>query len=407
MVYITSIPVSIIIVRLNLLSSGLLHPTGAEFAAVYLPILVVIPFQTGNWLNIFANWSSLIFQTLCNFLMPFLVYIFTHKRNLVMNQSVLDELEFLDLGNLTSNKGEEENYDFVYHLPHADQTKIVLHNSVSELGKLDFLVKNEEVPAITKGSSQNIKTANQKKLSRALDPFFNGKKEALRNRFNRAIENGSKGSRLGGSGALGNGSRGASHGSKAFGSKAQSKANFRGSKMLGGGESHNFLGGGLGVPFNHNGGRRGSMLNTLGLQAEQLRKSMNFLQDEKDQVRIDIDADSLTKLVPSKSEISYKDSTSHSLSLNNSSAQVSSNEEDNEGIYEEAINEIQNEVPKKHFHAFPPSIRKRVHPKIIAILAFLTMVILTIYVFVQNIIHALKEAQHSTSASQNNLHKRA
>ncbi|KAI8592114.1 hypothetical protein BDZ88DRAFT_385226, partial [Geranomyces variabilis] len=97
LVLLTSIPVSIIIVKLNLVSSRLCTGAWAQFWAAAVPFLAALPFQTGAWITQFSNWTSLIFQSTCNFAAPFLVYLFLPRRNLVMQQSVLDELEFLDL----------------------------------------------------------------------------------------------------------------------------------------------------------------------------------------------------------------------------------------------------------------------------------------------------------------------
>ncbi|KAI9094903.1 hypothetical protein DFS34DRAFT_561855, partial [Phlyctochytrium arcticum] len=97
LVLLTSIPVSIIIVKLNLVTSRLCTGPWATFWAAIFPFLAALPFQTGAWITYFSNWSSLIFQSLCNFAAPFLVYLYLPRRNLIMQQSVLDELEFLDI----------------------------------------------------------------------------------------------------------------------------------------------------------------------------------------------------------------------------------------------------------------------------------------------------------------------
>ncbi|KAJ3415554.1 hypothetical protein HDV05_004605 [Chytridiales sp. JEL 0842] len=126
MVLLTSIPVSIIIVKLNLITSRICSKDWANFYGTILPFIVAIPFQTGNYLIVFSNWTSIIFQSLCNFVAPFLIYIFLEKRNLVLQQSVLDELENLDLdgGIKKRSYADDDDFDYVYHLPHADLTRI-------------------------------------------------------------------------------------------------------------------------------------------------------------------------------------------------------------------------------------------------------------------------------------------
>ncbi|KAI9206800.1 uncharacterized protein BJ171DRAFT_421829, partial [Polychytrium aggregatum] len=95
LILVTSIPVAFIISKLNLVTSNLCSPGVAYFWAVIFPFLVAIPMQTGPWVSIFSNWTSLTFQSICNFIAPLLIYLFLHKRNLVMQQSVLDELNNL------------------------------------------------------------------------------------------------------------------------------------------------------------------------------------------------------------------------------------------------------------------------------------------------------------------------
>ncbi|KAI9326545.1 hypothetical protein BDR26DRAFT_781817, partial [Obelidium mucronatum] len=94
---ITSIPVAFIIIRLNLIMSRLCSKDWATFFGSILPILVCLPLQTGHFMVTFTNWSSLFFQSMCNFMAPLLIYIFLDKRNTVMTESVIDELENLDL----------------------------------------------------------------------------------------------------------------------------------------------------------------------------------------------------------------------------------------------------------------------------------------------------------------------
>lgn len=90
--YITSIPISMIVVKLNFLAAKVCDEGAAVFYAVYLPFLIGIPLQTGNLVNYFGTYTSVIFQSTCNFFAPFLIYIYLSKRNMVLAQSVLDEV---------------------------------------------------------------------------------------------------------------------------------------------------------------------------------------------------------------------------------------------------------------------------------------------------------------------------
>ncbi|KAJ3207562.1 hypothetical protein HDU67_007377 [Dinochytrium kinnereticum] len=125
LILLTSIPVSFIVVKLNLVTSRLCSKDWANFWSTIFPMLICIPFQTGPFIATFTSWSSLIFQSLCNFVAPFLIFIFLDKRNLVMQQSVLDELENLDIdGAIKKRANRDDDFDYIYHLPHADLSRL-------------------------------------------------------------------------------------------------------------------------------------------------------------------------------------------------------------------------------------------------------------------------------------------
>jgi hypothetical protein len=91
--YISSIPVNMIVARLNFLAARLLTAPQANFWSVYVPFIIGIPFQTGSWVSLFGTYTSLSFQSLCNFFAPFLIFLFLSRRKLDMAQSVLDEVQ--------------------------------------------------------------------------------------------------------------------------------------------------------------------------------------------------------------------------------------------------------------------------------------------------------------------------
>jgi len=74
MILATTIPVFSIIVRYNLLQSGV-HKIWANLLAVALPWVVAIPLLTGDGLNDVLNWGTLLFSSIPNFIIPFVVYI--------------------------------------------------------------------------------------------------------------------------------------------------------------------------------------------------------------------------------------------------------------------------------------------------------------------------------------------
>lgn len=114
MVLATTIPVFSIVVRYNLLQSEI-HKGWANFLAVVLPWIVVIPFLTGNGLNDVLNWGTLFFTSIANFVIPFAVYIKAcsfrkHPENLNEDQKrILYGLNLTDV--LGTVNQEEEDYD--------------------------------------------------------------------------------------------------------------------------------------------------------------------------------------------------------------------------------------------------------------------------------------------------------
>eukprot|EP01132_Coremiostelium_polycephalum_P002447 gene2447-3022_t len=60
----STIPVFSIIVRYNLMQNKLMTKKLANFLAIVLPWIIVIPFATGNWLNQISNWATISMETL-------------------------------------------------------------------------------------------------------------------------------------------------------------------------------------------------------------------------------------------------------------------------------------------------------------------------------------------------------
>lgn len=71
----SSIPVYSIIVRYNLLENQICSKKWANFWAVLLPWIIVIPFYSGGYLNYFINWSTIIVNNLVNFIIPPIMYL--------------------------------------------------------------------------------------------------------------------------------------------------------------------------------------------------------------------------------------------------------------------------------------------------------------------------------------------
>ena len=83
----TSIPVNFIISGNNLVQNKVLAPPLAKFCAFILPWFFVIPLQTGYILSKFNSWTSLIFVSTANFIMPIFVYYSCKSFRKSYNQS--------------------------------------------------------------------------------------------------------------------------------------------------------------------------------------------------------------------------------------------------------------------------------------------------------------------------------
>ncbi|GBC08293.1 hypothetical protein RclHR1_00800020 [Rhizophagus clarus] len=91
-VLLTSIPVYSIVVRYNLERSGLCKRKMAILLSTLLPWIIVLPFQSGFWLNIFTNWTTLLFTSASNFIIPFYLYNLSQKQK---NQ--ISSIEIIEL----------------------------------------------------------------------------------------------------------------------------------------------------------------------------------------------------------------------------------------------------------------------------------------------------------------------
>ena len=72
---ISGIPIYSLIVRYNLIDSGLCKKSWANFWGVILPWIISLPFYSGNGLNIVINWTSLLFNGVINFVIPLVFYL--------------------------------------------------------------------------------------------------------------------------------------------------------------------------------------------------------------------------------------------------------------------------------------------------------------------------------------------
>lgn len=133
MVLATTIPVFSIVVRYNLLQSHV-NKGMANFLAVVLPWIIVIPFLTGNGLNNILTWGTLFFTSIANFIIPFAVYLQACKfkrgdGQLNENQKkILLELNLLNtnVGSINDKDEEEESYKVLPSASRSTSEKIAL-----------------------------------------------------------------------------------------------------------------------------------------------------------------------------------------------------------------------------------------------------------------------------------------
>ncbi|CAG8641385.1 10711_t:CDS:2, partial [Cetraspora pellucida] len=74
------IPVYAIVIRYNLIRSGICKEKNIAIFFTMLPWILAIPFQTGYLLNLFTNWTILVFICFANFIIPFWLYILSRKK---------------------------------------------------------------------------------------------------------------------------------------------------------------------------------------------------------------------------------------------------------------------------------------------------------------------------------------
>ncbi|KAI8904975.1 hypothetical protein BC831DRAFT_421506 [Entophlyctis helioformis] len=158
MINISSVPVTMIIIRLNLMAARFGTKERADFFATYAPFLISIPFQTGSIFNIFSIWTSLTFQSACNFIAPFLIFFFLYKRNTLLGQSMMDDLEFLDINaglKKTYRDDDDDDFDYIYHLPFADPERIIRRDPFKKTE--EQLNKKKSMSQLSLASRHSIK----------------------------------------------------------------------------------------------------------------------------------------------------------------------------------------------------------------------------------------------------------
>src|SRR2546429_3696143 len=76
----------------------------ATLLSTLLPWIIVLPFQSGFWLNIFTNWSSLLFTSTSNFILPFYLYYLSQRQKNQISSIEVIELREKDVESIKESK---------------------------------------------------------------------------------------------------------------------------------------------------------------------------------------------------------------------------------------------------------------------------------------------------------------
>lgn len=110
---VTSIPINMIVLRYNLIQSKTCRKAWANVMAGGLPWLVAIPCMTGSGLTNAVGWSSLFLVSSANFVIPFVLYIYSKKyraRLMAMtpaDRAIQERLDKELCGTLTAEEAAE------------------------------------------------------------------------------------------------------------------------------------------------------------------------------------------------------------------------------------------------------------------------------------------------------------
>lgn len=139
-----SVSVFFIVSRNNLVQNNVVSPAIGTLLSSFLPPLIAIPLLTGTHLPSFQSWTSLIFISPCNFILPFLVYFECVKFRKEFNKNrILTRRQLTILGTIHNNsiaiseyvKGKQLNSE------HVEMSMASSHSAAVQQGKpLDILL---------------------------------------------------------------------------------------------------------------------------------------------------------------------------------------------------------------------------------------------------------------------------
>jgi hypothetical protein len=167
----SSIPVYSIIVRYNLMDSGICNRTWANIIAVAIPWGISIPFYSGNGLVNILNWSSLIIGATVNFILPFVFYILARRQEKMRrNMHKVSGHPTLKVNADSNSNSEVDNEQLSFqtvsrrHSDHEDSPKLRPSSKATEQNQLLS-------PQAQYGTAQDSNSSEAKTLAPKLSQY--------------------------------------------------------------------------------------------------------------------------------------------------------------------------------------------------------------------------------------------
>ncbi|KAI9204296.1 uncharacterized protein BJ171DRAFT_506875 [Polychytrium aggregatum] len=149
LVLISSIPVYIIVSYDNLMQNKVCSSPVAIVLCYIVPWLLAVPFLGGPWLSIITNWSSVLFVSIANMIIPFVIYLkavsfrkaYNSKRELTPHQKELLRsihkpsnriIEYLDRDFADPSNVGERVLEFIRSLTGSSRTPTMQSRSIHE-----------------------------------------------------------------------------------------------------------------------------------------------------------------------------------------------------------------------------------------------------------------------------------
>nr|KAJ3418034.1 hypothetical protein HK105_000450 [Polyrhizophydium stewartii] len=150
---IPSIPVNLLISKSNLFQNKVVPENVASALSFVVPWIVSIPLQTGNWMQPFQSWTSIIFVSTSNFIIPIIIFLRCHefRRNYNRDRILTDKQREL-LKSIHKESSTIQDYIDAPRRPKKSRRKRTLSKKPTTLNKDD----KPDVAATQQPSEQTI-----------------------------------------------------------------------------------------------------------------------------------------------------------------------------------------------------------------------------------------------------------